>query len=71
MSQPSEQVETIEMYCKWASQNLGNLNFEQKRLVLEALDIQVIVESRKVMIRGFLPVRSPSFFPAFHQPKAV
>ncbi len=52
MSQPSEQVETIETYCKWASQNLGNLNFEQKRLVLEALDIQVIVEGRKVMTKG-------------------
>ena len=69
MSQVAEQMESIETYCEWASQNLENLDFEQKRLVLEALDIQVIVEGKDVIIRGFLPVRSPSFFPASSTPR--
>ena len=44
---------------------------KQKRLVLEALDLKVVVDRKEVMIRGFLPVGSPSFLPAFHEAKAV
>lgn len=62
MSQVAEQMESIETYCEWASQNLENLDFGQKKLVLEALDVQVTVDDKEVMIRGFLPVGSPSFF---------
>jgi len=71
MSQAAEQMKSLETYCEWASQNLENLDFEQKRLALEALDVQVTVDGKKVMIRGFLPVGSPSFFPASHEAKAV
>ena len=71
ISRLAEQMESIETYCEWATQNLENLDFDQKRLVLEALDIQVVVDGKDVMIRGFLPVGSPSFFPAFPTPKAV
>lgn len=71
ISQLAEQVEDIETYCDCASRNLEKLDFDQKRLVLEALEIQVTVDGSKVMIRGFLPVGSPSFFPAFSTPKTV
>jgi len=69
ISQLAEQMESIETYCEWASQNLENLNFDQKRLVLEALDVQVAVDGKKVMIRGFLPVGSPSFCPVSSTPR--
>lgn len=71
ISQLAEQVESIETYCEWANRNLEKLDFDQKRLVLEALDIQVVVDGKKVMIRGFLPVGSASFFPAFPTLEAV
>lgn len=71
MSQVAEQMESLKTYCEWASQNLENLNFEQKRLVLEALDIQVAVDGKEVVIIGFLPIGKPAFFPAFPAPKAV
>jgi len=70
ISRAEEQIESIETYCEWASQNLENLEFDQKRLVLEALDIQVVVDKKKVMIRGFLPVGRPSFYPASPTPKS-
>jgi len=69
ISQVAEQMEGIETYCEWASQNLENLDFEQKRLVLEALDVQVAVDGKKVMIRGFLPVGRPSFYPVSSTPR--
>jgi len=71
MSQAAEQMKSLETYCEWPSRNLENLDFEQKRLVLEALDLKVVVDRKEVMIRGFLPVGSPSFLPAFHEAKAV
>jgi len=64
MSEVAEQMESLETYCEWASQNLENLDFDQKRLALEALDVQVTVDGKKVMIRGFLSVGSPSFYPS-------
>jgi len=69
ISQMAEQMEDIGTYCRWAKRNLQNLGFDEKRLVLEALDIQVVVEDKKVMIRGFLPVGTPSFFPASSTPR--
>lgn len=69
MSEIAEEMEGLETYCEWASQNLENLDFEQKRLVLQALDIQVVVEGKSVMIRGFLPVGTPSFIPASFTPR--
>jgi len=63
ISQLTERMESIETYCDWASRNLERLDFDQKRLVLEALDIQVTVDDNKVMIRGFLPVVTPAFSP--------
>ncbi len=36
--------------------------------MLEALDVQAIVDGKKVMIRGFLPIGSPSFIPASFTP---
>jgi len=63
ISQLAERMESIETYCDWASRNLERLDFDQKRLVLEALDIQVTVDDNKVMIRGFLPLVTPAFSP--------
>ncbi|HAL61504.1 MAG TPA: hypothetical protein DCP08_03745 [Chloroflexi bacterium] len=62
-------MESIETCSDWASRNLERLDFDQKRLMLEALDVQVIVDGKKVMIRGFLPIGSPSFFPASSTPR--
>jgi len=69
ISQLAEQMESIETYCEWASRNLESLDFDQKRLVLEALDIQVVVDGKKVMIGGFLPLGSPSFSTVFRAPR--
>jgi len=63
ISEVADQIESIETYCEWVSQNLENLDFDQKRLVLEALDLQVAVDGKKVIIKGFLPLRIPSFSP--------
>lgn len=63
ISQLTEQMQSIETYCEWASRNLQRLDFDQKRLVLEALDIQVTVDGHKVMIRGFLPIVTAAFSP--------
>lgn len=68
MSQAAERTESMETYREWAGSNLESLDFEQKRLVLEALDIQVVVDEKKVTTRGFLPIRSPSSSPAFPTP---
>jgi len=71
ISQAVERMESIETYCEWAGQNLENLEFEQKRLVLEALDIRVVVDGKRVAIRGFLPLGRPSFSLASPTPKSL
>lgn len=50
------------------AKNLENLDFEQKRLMLETLDIQVVVDGKQVMIRGLLPIGKPALFPTFPAP---
>ncbi len=59
ISSAVERRESIEAYCEWASRNLEGLDFDQKRRVLEALDIRAIVDGRNVLIQGSLPVGSP------------
>ena len=68
ISQTAEQIESMETHCEWASRNLESLVFGKNRIVLEALDIRVVADQKKVITRGFLPIRSPSFSPAFPTP---
>jgi len=70
ISRLAERRESIETYCEWARQNLQGLDFDQKRLVLEALGIRVVVDGRKVVVQGSLPVGSPTFYPGFPAPKS-
>jgi len=65
----AQAIESVETYCEWASRNLENLDFEEKRLVLEALDIQVTVQGTRVIMRGFLPISARTFSPTPPLPK--
>jgi len=49
------QKEQIERFCCWASQNIQNLTYEDKRLVLEALHLMVTVRDGEVSISGVIP----------------
>jgi len=49
-------IEGIEKFCELVRQNLGDFTFDDKRLALEALQIEVWVEGQKVTIKGAIPV---------------
>lgn len=49
------QKEQIERFCYWASQNIENLTYEDKRLVLDALELMVTVRDGEVSISGVIP----------------
>jgi len=68
ISQTAEQIESTETYREWAGSNLESLVFGKNRIVLQALDIRVVADEKKVITRGFLPIRSPSFSPVFPTP---
>ena len=42
-------------YCQRVSQNLDSLNFEEKRLLLDALEVKVFVYHDHNEVRGLLP----------------
>jgi hypothetical protein len=50
----------IEKACELVVRNLGNLSFEEKRLVLDALKIKVLIDGDDVAIQGSIPVPVPS-----------
>lgn len=57
-------MESIETYCeRGSSQPPESLDFEQKRLELEVLDIQVVVDGKEVIIRGDLTTGNSTFSP--------
>ena len=68
ISQTAEQIESTETYREWAGSNLESLDFEKNRIVLQALDIRVVLDEKKVVTRDFLPLGSPSSSPAFPTP---
>ena len=49
-------MECIERFCELVRQNLGDFTFEDKRLALEALQVEVRIDSKKVTIKGAVPV---------------
>lgn len=51
----NEQALTLEDYCRRASQNIERFTFEEKRRILEALDIEVRVDGGAVTIVGYIP----------------
>jgi hypothetical protein len=56
--------EKVLEYCQRVSQNLESLNFEEKRLLLDALEVKVFVYYDHTEVRGLLPphtVPSPSY----------
>jgi len=59
-----ERKRSIEEYCQRARENIDSFDFEQKRLAIDALNIQVIVEGKRVAVSGVIPtysaVRTPT-----------
>ena len=49
-------IEGIERFCALVKQNLRDFTFEDKRLALEALQVEVRIDSKKVTIKGAVPV---------------
>jgi len=70
ISEAAERMESIETYCEWAGRNLEGMGFEEKRMVLEALDVRVVVDGRKVAIEGSLPLGESAFYPGLRTPKS-
>ena len=60
-----ERKRSIEEYCRRARKNIDGFAFEQKSLVLDALNIRVLIEGKRVAVSGVIPtrfgVRTPSF----------
>ena len=49
-------IDGIEKFCELVQQNLKDFTFEDKRLALEALQVEVWVDGEKVTIKGAIPV---------------
>ena len=49
-------IEGIERFCELVQQNLKDFTFEDKRLALEALQVEVWVDGEKITIKGAIPV---------------
>ena len=50
-----KQALTLEDYCRRASRNIERFTFDEKRRVLEALDVEVRVDGGQVTIVGYIP----------------
>lgn len=54
------QRETIETYCRWASQNIETFAFEERLKAIEALQVEATVcKDGRVIIRGVIPTAVP------------
>ena len=53
-----ERKRSIEEYCRKATENIDSFDFEQKRLAVDALDIQVVVEGNHLAVSGVIPTQS-------------
>ncbi len=49
-------VEGIEQFCKQARQNLVDFTYDDKRLSLEALQVEVLIDNNTISIRGAIPI---------------
>ncbi|MBI4303013.1 MAG: recombinase family protein [Chloroflexi bacterium] len=59
--QSQADIEGIKKACDLVKSNLGDLNFLDKRLTLEALQIRVLVDGDKVDIEGAIPLNLGAF----------
>jgi site-specific DNA recombinase len=48
-------LQDVEKYCTLARRNLSGFTYEDKRLALEALQIEVWIDGEAVSIKGFIP----------------
>lgn len=48
---------SIEEHCRRARENIDSFDGEQKRLAMDALNIQVVVEGKRVALTGVIPTR--------------
>ena len=48
-------LEGIKHFCKLASENLANFNYAEKRLAIEALQIEVWLDGKDISITGVIP----------------
>jgi len=62
------QKQQIERFCYRASQNIENLTYEDKRLVLDALELMVTVRDGEVSISGVIPRVSEEVSIALQRP---
>ena len=49
-------LDNIKLACNIVNRNLGNLTYETKRLVLEALDIKVWIKNKELIMEGSIPI---------------
>ena len=51
-------LQDVEKFCVLARHNLSSFTYEDKRLALEALQIEVWIDGDAVSIKGFIPLVS-------------
>jgi len=56
VKQSDGDMEDIERFCQLVSENLKGLTFEEKRLALEALKIEVSVDGDNINLAGAIPL---------------
>ena len=54
--QTAVDMNNIKLACEMVSQKLGSLTYENKRLVLEALDIKVWIKHNELTMEGSIPM---------------
>jgi site-specific DNA recombinase len=58
-------IQKVEVICNLVAENIDNLTFAEKRLILEALKIKVRVNAGSIILEGILPVTEANI--AFQQ----
>ena len=48
-------LDNIAAFCKLASENIDNFDYEQKRLALQALQVKVWIDGEAITIEGAVP----------------
>ncbi|MFC1916703.1 recombinase family protein [Chloroflexota bacterium] len=53
-------LDNVEKYCKVARENLADFSYEDKRLALEALQVEVWLDGSKMLLEGIIPAAPSS-----------
>ncbi|MFC1972379.1 recombinase family protein [Chloroflexota bacterium] len=48
-------LDNVERYCRVARENLATFTYEAQRLALEALQVEISLDSNKVLLKGIIP----------------